>query len=116
FRHLSATLTRPRYLLVYATTVTLATGGFMLMPFGSTFSVHNLGISMGDLPLLYGISGVFTIFFGPLIGRLSDKLGKFKVFWAGSLLTMVMAAIYCNLGVTPFLVVVAINVLMFLGV
>lgn len=116
FRHLAATLTRPRYLLVYATTVTLATGGFMLMPFGSTFSVHNLGISMEDLPLLYGISGVFTIFFGPFTGRLSDKLGKFKVFWAGSLLTMVMAAIYCNLGTTPFLVVAAINVLMFLGV
>lgn len=116
FRHLAATLSRPRYLLVYATTVTLATGGFMLMPFGSTFSVHNLGISMEDLPLLYGISGIFTIFFGPLTGRLSDSLGKFKVFWAGSLLTMIMAAIYCNLGTTPFLVVAAINVLMFLGV
>lgn len=116
FRHLAGTLTRPRYLLAYATTVTLATGGFMLMPFGSTFSVHNLGITMEALPLLYGISGIFTIFFGPLIGRLSDSLGKFRVFWAGSLLTMVMVAIYCNLGVTPFLAVVAINVLMFLGV
>src|SRR5690606_13896600 len=116
FRHLAATLSRSRYLLAYTTTIMLATGGFMLMPFGSTFSVHNLGISMDDLPLLYGITGLFAIVFGPVTGRLSDSLGKFNVFWAGSLLTMIMAAIYCNLGVTPFLVVVAVSVLMFLGV
>lgn len=116
FRHLARTITRPRYLLAYGTTITLATGGFMLMPFGSTFSVHNLGITMEELPLLYGISGVFTIFFGPLTGRLSDSIGKFRVFSAGSVLTMIMAAIYCNLEITPFLVVAAINVLMFLGV
>lgn len=116
FRHLAATLTRSRYLLAYTTTIMLATGGFMLMPFGSTFSVHNLGISMDDLPLLYGITGAFAIVFGPVTGKLSDSLGKFNVFWAGSLLTMITAAIYCNLGVTPFFFVVAVSVLMFLGV
>ena len=116
FRHLARTLSRSRYLLAYLATTLLATGGFMLMPFGSTFSVNNLGIPMDDLPLLYGITGVFAIVFGPLTGRLSDSLGKFRVFCAGSLLTMIMAAIYCNLSITPFFVVAAVSVLMFLGV
>ena len=29
----------------FATTMLLATGGFMLMPFGSAFTVNNLGIA-----------------------------------------------------------------------
>jgi hypothetical protein len=43
----------------------LVTGGYMLMPFGSVFSVNNLGTSLADLPTVYFVSGIFTIFTGP---------------------------------------------------
>ena len=33
---------------------------FMLMPFGSAFSIHNLGYPE-QLPVLYGVTGVFSI-------------------------------------------------------
>jgi predicted MFS family arabinose efflux permease len=116
FEHMGKTVSNSNYLLAFLTTTLLATGGFMLMPFGSDFSIRNLGIKQDDLPVLYGISGVFSFVFGPLTGYLGDKLGKYKVFVGGSILTMIMVAIYTNLGVTPLAVVISINVLMFAGI
>ena len=116
FTHLVKTVSQPRYQLGFAATTLLATGGFMLMPFASAFTTHNLGIAVDRLPLLYGITGVFSIIFGPLAGRLSDRIGKFNVFFVGSVITMITVAVYTNLGITPFILVAAINVLMFLGV
>ena len=80
FQHLLKTLSQKIYLRAFAATTLLATGGFMLMPFSSAFSLHNLGIKLEQLPLLYGITGVFSILFGPITGKLSDKIGKYKMF------------------------------------
>lgn len=116
FEHLWKTLSKPDYLRAFLATILLATGGFMLMPFGSAFSINNLKISINDLPMLYLITGIFTITFGPLSGKLSDKLGKYKVFFVGSIITSVMVLIYTNLGQTPLWLVVIVNVLMFAGI
>jgi predicted MFS family arabinose efflux permease len=116
FEHMGKTIANPNYILAFVTTTLLATGGFMLMPFGSAFSVHNLGLTQEDLPILYGVSGVFSFVFGPLAGFLSDKVGKYKVFVGGTLLTMIIVAIYTNLGITPLATVIAINVAMFAGI
>ena len=116
FEHLVKTVSYSPYLLAFLTTTLLATGGFMLMPFGSAYSINNLGITQADLPVLYGVSGVFSFIFGPLTGFLSDKVGKYKVFVAGTIITMIMVAIYTNLGVTPLTTIIVINVLMFAGI
>ena len=116
FQHLIKTFSMPDYLKAFLCTSLLATGGFMLMPFGSAFSTNNLGLTMDQLPLVYGITGVFSIATGPLIGKLSDKVGKFKVFVWGSLVAIITVAIYTPLGVTPLWVLIAISVVMFTGV
>ena len=77
FRHLIATVGQPRYTLAFAVTTLLATGGFMLMPFGSAYTVHNLGIDILHLPTIYLVSGLFSIFTGPMVGRASDAFGKY---------------------------------------
>lgn len=114
-QHLWATLTNPFYLRVYMSTVLLATGGFMLMPFGSAFSINNLGLTMEQLPIIYGVSGLFSIITGPVLGKMVDKFGQFKIFFFGSVLTAILVGIYCNLGVTPMWIVIIINVVMFMG-
>ncbi len=116
FEHLWKTLSKPDYLRAFLATILLATGGFMLMPFGSAFSINNLKIDIHDLPMLYLVTGIFTITFGPLSGKLSDKLGKYKVFFVGSIITIIMVLIYTNLGQTPFWLVAVVNVLMFAGI
>ena len=116
FQHLRKTISHIPYLRAFAATTLLATGGFMLMPFGSAFGVHNLGINMDQLPLLYMITGVCSMLAGPLIGKLSDVIGKYKIFVLGSILGMVMVLIYCNLGITPLWIVILLNVLLFIGI
>jgi predicted MFS family arabinose efflux permease len=115
-RHFVHTLSTPRYLQGFATTALLATGGFMLMPYMSAFSVHNLGISLVRLPLVYMITGVCSIIAGPLIGRASDTYGKFLVFCLGCVATIIMVVIYTHLGLTPISVVIVVNCLLYIGV
>ena len=114
--HFMHTVSTPRYLQGFATTALLSTGGFMLMPYMSAFSVHNLGITLTRLPLVYMITGACSIIAGPLIGRLSDAVGKFLVFSAGCLATMIMVTIYTHLGVTPIALVILVSSLLFIGV
>jgi predicted MFS family arabinose efflux permease len=115
-RHLLATMGRGRYLRGFAATILLATGGFMLMPFSSAFTVHNLGIPIGRLPIIYMITGVSSMLSGPIMGRLSDAAGKYVVFCAGSVVGMIAVAIYCNLGLTPIAWVIVVNVILFAAI
>lgn len=116
FQHLTKTISKSNYLRAFLTTTLLATGGFMLMPFGSAFSIHNLGLTMEQLPILYGVTGVFSIAFGPIIGKLSDQLGKYKVFAAGSLISIIIVSIYTQFGITPLWIVISMSVIMFVGI
>lgn len=114
--HLFHTMKRPRYIEGYAAMALLSTGGFMLMPFGSAFSVNNLGVPVDKLPLVYMITGVSAFLAGPLIGRLCDSAGKYPVFVFGSFLSVAMVLTYTRLGLTPLAMVIAINVLLFVGI
>ncbi len=115
-RHLIKTVSKRRYLQAFATTALLVTGGFMLMPFGSAFTVHNLGIPIERLRLIYFVTGMFSILAGPLLGKFSDVVGKYALFALGSALSTVMILIYTHLGVTPMWQVIVINVLLFVGI
>lgn len=116
FSHLRKTLTTPLYGRVFLSTILLATGGFMLMPFGSAYSTNNLGLTLDQLPLLYLTTGIFGLLTGPLIGKLSDTLGRLQMFLAGSVLSAVMIGIYTNLGITPLWICMVLNVLLFAGI
>ncbi len=114
--HLFHTVTERRYLLGFATTALLTTGGYMLMPFSSAFLVNNLGIPLEHLPTIYLITGACTIFVGPLVGKAADAWGKFPVYVGGCAITITMVLIYTHLGAVPFAVVILVNVLMFVGI
>lgn len=116
FQHLVKTSSHPMYVRAFAATTLLATGAYMMMPFGSAFGVYNLGISLDDLPLLYTITGICSMVTGPLAGKLSDTVGKYLIFIAGSIISIVIVVIYCNLGVTPLWLVILMNVIMFVGI
>lgn len=114
--HLFKTLSQPNYLRAFAATVLLATGGFMLMPFGSTFAIENLGLTMDQFTMIYIVTGGVTMIASPFIGKLSDKIGKYEVFVGGSIIGMIMVVIYCNLDVTPLWMIIIINAILFVGI
>ena len=115
-KHLRDTLTEPRYLLSFVSVLFLATGGFMLMPFSSAFTVNNLGISLHDLPVIYLVTGIATIFIGPIVGKAADSFGKLRVFFFGTAVMIVMVLIYTHLSTSTLFVVTAINVVLFVGI
>lgn len=116
FMHLFHTLTERRYLVAFGVTATITTGGFMLMPFGSAFLVNNVKISLDHLPTLYLVTGLCTIFAGPLIGRVSDRVGKFPVFVFGTVLSIIMVAVWTHMGPSSLTTVIIINVLLFVSI
>jgi predicted MFS family arabinose efflux permease len=116
FRHLVATVRQPRYLLAFSVTTLLATGGFMMMPFGSAYTVHNLGIDIVHLPTIYLVSGLFSILMGPLVGKASDAFGKFPTFAFGCAVSVVMVLIFTHLGQVTLTTAIVVNVLMFVGI
>lgn len=116
FQHLSKTVSNPLYIRGFFGTILLATGGFMLMPFGSAFSTNNLGLTLEQLPVLYLITGLFGLLLGPIIGKFSDRIGRFKMFAIGSIISILMVAIYTNLGITPLWICIVLNIVLFAGI
>ncbi|KIA93560.1 MFS transporter [Pedobacter kyungheensis] len=115
-KHLLHTVTKADYRIGFTATALLSIGGFMMMPFGSAFAVNNLKLTAQQLPLLFMVSGVCALIIMPLVGRLSDKIDKFKIFAGASAWMMIMCVVYTNLGPTPFYLVIFYNVLLMMGV
>jgi predicted MFS family arabinose efflux permease len=116
WRHLTGTVLVPRYAIAFVTTALLVTGGYMLLPFASAYTVNNLGIQLTDLPTVYLASGAFTIFAGPLIGRISDTFGKYRTFIFGCALSIIMVLVYTHLPQVSLVTLIVVNILLFVGI
>ncbi|MDQ1803186.1 MFS transporter [Chryseobacterium sp. CKR4-1] len=116
FQHLWHTIAKSNYRVGFAATALLSIGGFMMMPFGSAFAVNNLGLTNEQLPMLFMVSGVSSLVIMPVIGKLSDKVDKFKIFAIASVWMMGMCVLYTNLSVTPLWLVMIFNILMMIGI
>jgi predicted MFS family arabinose efflux permease len=116
FKHLIHTISQRNYRIGFMATALMSLGGFMIMPWGSVYAINNLKVTEEQLPILFMISGIATLLIMPLIGKMSDKIDKFKLFVIASIWMIVVVLIYANLVPVPFWVVVALNVLMMMGV
>lgn len=116
FEHFRHVLSSKNYQIAFAGTALLSVGGFLMMPFGSAFAINNLKITQDDLPLIYMITGIASLIIMPIVGRLSDKFDKFKVFAFGTGWAIVMTVIYTNLPPVPLWSILIINILLFAGI
>ena len=116
FGHVMHTLSKRDYRIGFVATALLSVGGFMMMPFGSAFAINNLHITTHQLPMLFMVSGLSSLVIMPLIGKLSDKIDKYKLFVVASVWMIIMVLLYTNLGVSPLWLVMIFNVLMMMGI
>jgi predicted MFS family arabinose efflux permease len=114
--HLLAAVVEPRHRWGFAATMLLALGGYMLMPFGSAFTVNNMGVPLAALPTIYLVTGLAALFEGPVVGRISDAVGKYRTFAVGSLLAIAIIVYYTHRGVTPVAGVMVLNVALFTAI
>ncbi len=115
FRHLMHTISQRHYRIGFLATAFLSLGGFMMMPWGSAFSINNLHITQHQLPLLFMVSGVSSLIVMPVIGKMSDTVDKFTIFAIASVWMIVMVLIYTNLTPVPFWIVMTMNICFMAG-
>jgi predicted MFS family arabinose efflux permease len=116
FDHLAKTASNTGYLRAFGATVFMSAGAFLIMPFSSAFLVKNVGIPEENLLFIYMATGFAGLALGPLIGRWSDKIGKYRIFLMGSILGAVMIVIYTHLSITPLWIVIVINIIVFASI
>lgn len=80
FQHLINAISKKEYRMGFSTTAILSVGGYMLLPFSSAFAINNLHITQEQLPVMFMMAGLSTLIVLPLVGNLSDKIDKFKIF------------------------------------
>jgi predicted MFS family arabinose efflux permease len=114
--HLVHTVAERRFSLAFILVTLLPTGAYMLMPFGTAFIVNNVGLSFAVLPVIYLITGLCAVVVGPLVGKASDRFGKFPTFCFGTALSVIMVTIWTNIGHLPLAWVIVINVILFAGI
>ncbi|MES1215624.1 MAG: MFS transporter [Bacteroidota bacterium] len=114
--HLWHTIRKRNYRTGFLLTALLSLGGFMMMPWGSAFAVNNLHVTYGQLPILFMVGGVASLIIMPLVGRLSDKMDKVKIFTIAAIWMMVIVVIYTNLTPVPFGIIILMNILMMIGI
>jgi predicted MFS family arabinose efflux permease len=113
FRHV---LLLKNYRIAFLSTALLSIGGYLMMPFGSAFAVNNLGVTQEELPLIFMLTGVSSLVFMPLVGKLSDRYDKFKIFAIGSIWAVILTLIYTNLPASPLYFIITLNILLFMGI
>jgi predicted MFS family arabinose efflux permease len=75
-------------------------GQFLIIPFLSPYMVANVGFKEEQLTLIYLIGGMFTVFSGPFIGKLSDRYTNQKIFMILMLVSLIPILVITHLANT----------------
>ena len=91
----------PNHLRAFALTLVLAFAAFLVFPYLSPSLVANAGFPERHLPLVYIVGGAVTIFATNLVGRLSDRFGRLRIYRIGAVASMVPVMLVTHLPVLP---------------
>ncbi len=92
----------------------LALGGFLMMahfliiPFLNPFLEFNKGFQKKEVLLLYVVGGTLTFFTSPLLGKLADRIGKFRLFSIMAILSVAPILFIANLPDFPLWVMLSV--------
>jgi predicted MFS family arabinose efflux permease len=115
-KHMWNTITNRNYRIGFLATAFMSLGGYLMMPWGSAYSVNNIGITQSDLPLLFMVVGVATFMIMPVVGMLSDRFNKFSIFTAASIAMVIAVLIYTQLPKVGLVTLILVNVFMMMGI
>jgi predicted MFS family arabinose efflux permease len=115
-KHLIQTISNRNYRIGFIATAFMSLGGYLMMPWGSAYSVNNIGIDQQSLPLMFMIVGIATFAIMPIVGILSDRFNKFIIFTGSSIWMVVTVLIYTHLPQVSLWVLILLNVVMMMGI
>lgn len=94
-------------------TVLLVLGQFTVISFMTPYMINNVGLEQSQIKYIYLTGGVCTVASGMLIGRMVDKVGRFRVFSIFALFSILSVAVNTHLGEVPLYVVLILTGFMF---
>lgn len=80
-------------------------GHFLIIPFINPMMEFNMGFSKLETPVIYLVGGVVSFLAAHFFGKLSDKMGKLKIFSICMIITFFFVYIITHLPAFPFYVV-----------
>ncbi len=83
-------------------------GHFIIVPFINPFLEFNLGYSKTMTPLIYLVGGIAAFFSANWLGRISDRVGKMKIFKICLFLSLPLVLIITNLIPIPYWIVLVL--------
>lgn len=110
-----ALLTHPDHLRAFGLVISLMIGGFAVIPYIATYLVTNVGVPQPWLPLVYIAGGGITLFTAPLIGKLADRHGKYRVYRIIAPISAVFMLAATNLPRVPLWVAVTVTACLIVG-
>ncbi|MCS6988001.1 MAG: MFS transporter [Chloroherpetonaceae bacterium] len=110
-RKLFAVVSTPNHLNALAFMSLLMIAGFTVIPYISPYFVANVGLSEGDLPLIYFFGGAATIFTSRLVGGLADRFGKARTFAIAAIASVIVIYAITNLPRVPLALALLVTTL-----
>ena len=89
-------------------------GHFLIIPFINPYLEFNKHYSKDITPIIYFAGGIASFCAALMLGKLSDKVGKLRIFSWSLLFSFIMVWIITNLPVLPFSIVILFFALWFI--
>lgn len=89
------------HLRAFAVGAALVMAGQCVIPFIAPSMVANMGLSEGQLVWPYAVGGLCAFFSMPIVGRLSDRMDRLRLFAGASAVCVVVVLVLTHLGPSP---------------
>ncbi|TWU18738.1 Purine efflux pump PbuE [Allorhodopirellula heiligendammensis] len=99
------------HLWSFAFMITMIFGTFMIVPYIAPYLQANCGLSRGNLPLVYAVAGIFSLFVMNFSGWLTDHFGPRRVFAGAAGAAIVMTLVITNLPPVSLVIAVLVTTL-----
>ncbi len=83
-------------------------GHFLIIPFINPYLEFNLGFSKSQTPMVYMIGGACTLVTSPILGRMTDRFGKLRIFIISLIFSLIPIFLITNMPAIPFVWVLSV--------
>ncbi len=94
--------------------LTLVLSHFVAIPFIAPYLEKNVGFTKHQISLMYFIGGIVSLISSPLVGRLSDRIGKHRTLTIFLVLSAVPIYLLTNMPRIPYYYVLIVTGLFFM--
>lgn len=113
--NITQVLKDPNHQKAFALTALMMIAGFTVIPYITIYTTTNGGLTVHQVPYVYLLGGAATLFTSRLIGRLTDSVGKAKMFRITAVFAMLTIWLVTTSAAFGLWGILLVTTLMFVG-